>query len=120
MYAHLDFWHLLVKASPLPAWEAVLFASFVILIIIVTMDIELSAPIAAVLAVTVAVPLCRFRFPKSILRVGDGTFVIWIWGVVAPVSVLRFGNAWARAGDVFITRGKPLGFSYLAFDFDAC
>ena len=42
------------------------FAFFVISMFIVSMDVDPPAPIAAVLAVAVAVPLCRFRFQKSI------------------------------------------------------
>ena len=52
-----------------------LLAFFVILIFIVAMDVEPPAPIAAVLAVEVAVPLCGVRFQISIYgRAGSWYF----------------------------------------------
>ena len=53
-----------------------LLAFFVILIFIVAMDVEPPAPIAAVLAVEVAVPLRCVCFRESIFTQGHGTFVV--------------------------------------------
>ena len=78
------------------------------------MDVEPPSPIAAVLAVAVAVPLRRFRIRKSLLRMGHCTFVVNVWGAAASVFAARSANVWARAGDVFVARGGSLGTSYLA------
>ena len=53
-----------------------LLAFFVILIFIVTMDVESPAPIATVLVVVIAVPLRHLHFQKSIPWMGHGTFAI--------------------------------------------
>ena len=66
------------------------------------MDVEPPAPIAAVLAVAVAVPLRRLRFRNFILWMGHGAFILRIWGAAASVFAVRFANVRTRAGNIFV------------------
>ena len=53
-----------------------LFAFFIMLIFVVTMDVELLAPTAVVLDVAVAVPLRRLCFGKFTLWMNHGMFAV--------------------------------------------